>query len=36
MYKIADILEKNNLDFAYPTMTLHQAESEEASEQLPN
>ncbi|MCD6212073.1 MAG: mechanosensitive ion channel family protein [Sulfurovum sp.] len=26
MYKIADILEKNNLDFAYPTLTLHQAE----------
>ena len=24
MYKIADIIEKNNLDFAYPTMTLHQ------------
>jgi len=26
MYKIADILKKNNLDFAYPTLTLHQAE----------
>ena len=29
MYKIAEILEKNNLDFAYPTMTFHQAEKEE-------
>jgi len=26
MYKIAEILKKNNLDFAYPTLTLHQAE----------
>ena len=25
MFKIADILKKNNLEFAYPTMTLHQA-----------
>ena len=25
MYKIADILKKNNLDFAYPSLTLHQA-----------
>ncbi len=33
MYKIAEIIEKNNLDFAYPTMTLHQAENEEPSEQ---
>lgn len=29
MYKVAEILEKNNLDFAYPTMTIHQAEEEE-------
>lgn len=28
MYKVAEILEKNNLDFAYPTMTIHQAEEE--------
>ncbi len=28
MFKIADILKKNNLDFAYPTLTLHQAEKE--------
>ncbi len=28
MFKIADILKKNNLDFAYPTLTLHQAEEE--------
>jgi len=28
MYKIADILEKNNLEFAYPTMTIHQGGSE--------
>ena len=28
MYKIAEILKKNNLDFAYPTLTLHQAEKE--------
>ncbi|WP_309496813.1 mechanosensitive ion channel family protein [Sulfurovum sp.] len=28
MYKIADIIEKNNLDFAYKTLTLHQAEEE--------
>lgn len=26
MYKVAEILEKNNLDFAYPTMTLNQAD----------
>ena len=26
MYKIAEILQKNDLDFAYPTLTLHQAE----------
>jgi MscS family membrane protein len=26
MYKIAKILKENNLDFAYPTLTLHQAE----------
>jgi len=29
MYKIADILEKNNLDFAYPTLTLHQVDDKE-------
>ncbi len=28
MYKIAAILKENNLDFAYPTMTIHQAQSE--------
>jgi len=28
MFKIAEILKKNNLDFAYPTLTLHQAEEE--------
>jgi len=28
MYKIADILAKNNLEFAYPTLTLHHAEKE--------
>ncbi len=28
MYKIAEILKKNNLDFAYPTLTLHQAEKD--------
>jgi len=33
MYKVAEILETNNLDFAYPTMTLHQAENEEPFEQ---
>ncbi len=27
MYKIEGILKKNNLDFAYPTLTLHQAEN---------
>ena len=32
MFKIADILKKNNLDFAYPTLTLHQAENEETKE----
>jgi len=30
MYKIADILKKNSLDFAYPTLTLHQAEKVDA------
>jgi MscS family membrane protein len=28
MYKIADILEKNNLEFAYPTMTIHQVKKD--------
>lgn len=28
MYKIAKILEENNLEFAYPTMTLHQGQDE--------
>ena len=32
MYKVAEILEKNNLDFAYPTMTFHQATNPETSE----
>jgi len=32
MFKIADILKKNNLDFAYPTLTLHQAEEKNDSE----
>jgi MscS family membrane protein len=26
MFKIAEILQKNNLDFAYPSMTIHQVE----------
>jgi MscS family membrane protein len=25
MYKVADILKRNNLEFAYPTLTIHQA-----------
>ena len=29
MFKIADILKKNNLDFAYPSMTIHQAKQKE-------
>jgi MscS family membrane protein len=29
MFKIADILKKNHLEFAYPTMTIHQAEQNE-------
>jgi len=29
MYKIAEIVEKNHLDFAYPTLTLHQAGDKE-------
>ena len=28
MYKIAEILENNNLDFAYPTLMIHQAKDE--------
>ena len=28
MFKIADILKKNNLEFAYPTLTLHHAEKD--------
>jgi MscS family membrane protein len=28
MYKIADIIQKNNLEFAYPTMTIHQVKEE--------
>ena len=28
MYKVADILKENNLGFAYPTMMIHQAETE--------
>jgi len=28
MFKIADILEKNNLEFAYPTLKIHQAAKE--------
>jgi len=34
MYKIADILEKNNLEFAYPAITVHQA-SESNREEIP-
>jgi MscS family membrane protein len=26
MFKIAEILNKNNLEFAYPTMMIHQAD----------
>ena len=33
MYKIAEIIEANNLEFAYPTMTIHQAETEDEQEQ---
>jgi len=29
MFKIAEILKQNNLEFAYPTMTIHQAATEE-------
>ena len=29
MYKIADILEKNHLEFAYPTLTIHQTSKED-------
>jgi len=32
MFKIAAILEKNNLEFAYPTLTVHQAEESERKE----
>ena len=32
MFKIAGILEKNNLEFAYPTLTVHQAEEKETNE----
>ena len=32
MFKIADIIKKNNLDFAYPTLTLHQAEEKNDGE----
>jgi hypothetical protein len=29
MFKIAEILKKNDLDFAYPAMVIHQAEEKE-------
>ena len=32
MYKIADILKQNHLEFAYPTMTIHQAQNNEELE----
>jgi len=32
MFKIAAILEKNNLEFAYPTLTVHQAEEIDTKE----
>ncbi len=32
MYKIEGILKKNNLNFAYPTLTLHQAEKDNLSD----
>jgi len=32
MFKIAEIIKKNKLDFAYPTLTLHQAEEKNDSE----
>ena len=32
MFKIADILKKNNLEFAYPTLTIHQAEGIDTKE----
>ena len=28
MFKIAEIMAKNNLEFAYPSLTIHQAEDE--------
>lgn len=28
MYKISDILDHNNLEFAYPSLTIHQADDE--------
>jgi hypothetical protein len=32
MYKIAEILKKNNLSFAYPAMTIHQAQEQHKDE----
>ena len=32
MFKIAEILKQNNLEFAYPTMTIHQAAEEKGEE----
>ena len=34
MFKIADILKANNLEFAYPTMVIHQAKEVEESETI--
>ena len=33
MFKLADILKKNHLEFAYPTMMIHQAQLENKSAQ---
>ncbi len=34
MYKIEDILQQNNLEFAYPTMMLHQTKSDQLDEEI--
>jgi len=34
MYKIADILKENNLEFAYPTLTIHKASEVDNENQL--
>ncbi len=34
MYKIEDILQKNNLEFAYPTMMLHEAKYDQKDREV--